>query len=322
MVQFFELPNLLKNFTLELDSFLKFVYLLSRICFYISVVAIPFYILAFFSSLLSILGLSELVELFSGGLGQFIAIAVLPVVVIALEYLLRKKILGVIREGFQKGEFNKAMKYLREKYIHSKEKPDSEHQTAGQGGQNEQNAKRNEREEDLSGFVLSVVSDFVEDVLKSIKIQRLLFAILLALFSNLFVYPLSVLAFLKYIHFDIPLAELGGVVGIFAVAYLLLYYNLYSGARFGWQGENGKAQFGRRGKNRKEIIFDYFSERNETIFEIFDYYKHESPFIFLRLSRKNPHSRKKKKDIFIEMRTHSADFFRSLPTVFGAGQTS
>jgi len=73
MLQFFELPNLLKNFTLELDSFLKFVYLLSRICFYISVVAIPFYILAFFS-LLSILGLSELVELFSGGLGQFIAI--------------------------------------------------------------------------------------------------------------------------------------------------------------------------------------------------------------------------------------------------------
>jgi len=48
MLQFFELPNLLKNFTLELDSFLKFVYLLSRICFYISVVAIPFYILAFF----------------------------------------------------------------------------------------------------------------------------------------------------------------------------------------------------------------------------------------------------------------------------------
>jgi len=227
MLQFFELPNLLKNFTLELDSFLKFVYLLSRICFYISVVAIPFYILAFFSSLLSILGLSELVELFSGGLGQFIAIAVLPGVVIALEYLLRKKILGVIREGFQKGEFNKAMKYLREKYIHSKEKPDSEHQTAGQGGQNEQNAKRNEREEDLSGFVLSVVSDFVEDVLKSIKIQRLLFAILLALFSNLFVYPLSVLAFLKYIHFDIPLAELGGVVGIFAVAYLLLFITIY-----------------------------------------------------------------------------------------------
>jgi hypothetical protein len=91
MLQFFELPNLLKNFTLELDSFLKFAYLFSRICFYISVVAIPFYILAFFSSLLSILGLSELVELFSGGLGQFIAIAVLPVVVIALEYLLRKK---------------------------------------------------------------------------------------------------------------------------------------------------------------------------------------------------------------------------------------
>jgi hypothetical protein len=53
-------------------------------------------------------------------LGQFIAIAVLPVVVIALEYLLRKKILGVIREEFQKGEFNKAMKYLRKKYIHSK----------------------------------------------------------------------------------------------------------------------------------------------------------------------------------------------------------
>jgi hypothetical protein len=231
MLQFFELPNLLKNFTLELDSFLKFAYLLSRICFYISVVAIPFYILAFFSSLLSILDLSELVELFSGGLGQFIAIAVLPVVVIALEYLLRKKILGVIREGFQRGEFNKAMKYLRKKYIHSKEKPDSEHQTAGQGGQNEQNAKRNEREEDLSGFVLSVVSDFVEDVLKSIKIQRLLFAILLALFSNLFVYPLSVLAFLKYIHFDIPLAELGGVVGIFAVffavAYLLLFITIY-----------------------------------------------------------------------------------------------
>jgi hypothetical protein len=233
-LQFFELPNLLKNFTLELDSFLKFAYLLSRICFYISVVAIPFYILAFFSSLLSILGLFELVELFSGGLGQFIAIAVLPVVVIALEYLLRKKILGVIREEFQKGEFNKAMKYLREKYIHSKEKPDSEHQTAGQGGQNEQNSKRNEQEGDLLGAVSSAVSDFVEDVLKSVKIQQplvLLFAILLALFSNLFVYPLSVLAFLKYIHFDIPLAELGGVVGIFAVffavAYLLLFITIY-----------------------------------------------------------------------------------------------
>jgi hypothetical protein len=66
------------------------------------------------------------------------------------------------------------MKYLREKYIHSKEKPDSEHQTAGQGGQNEQNSKRNEREEDLSGAVLSALSDFVEDVLKGIKIQRLI----------------------------------------------------------------------------------------------------------------------------------------------------
>jgi hypothetical protein len=81
---------------------------------------------------------------------------------------------------------------------------------------------------------LSAVSDFVEDVLKGIKIQRplvLLFAISLALFSNLFVYPLSVLAFLKCIHFDIPLAELGRVVGIFAVffavAYLLLFITIY-----------------------------------------------------------------------------------------------